>query len=116
MKSTRLALLNLALATFVAIACGSLPAQAGGRCPAITLSCENGHHYALCPTSISDKGDIVTANLTLSPRHGTPVRLVPMGVGYRYISAGGIWLDGVKNEAVLNLGKHRSVYCTVANN
>ncbi len=40
------------------------------------------------------------------------VRLVPMGVGYRYAGRG-IWLDGFRDNALLNFGKHSQVACTI---
>lgn len=83
-----------------------------GRCSDIVLQCENGRHYPLCPIAISVEGEVVTATLRTS-RHGGPyVRLVPMGVGYRYAGRG-IWLDGVREEAILNFGKRHPVACTV---
>jgi hypothetical protein len=95
---------------------GALPAAAQypftvGQ--ALSLSCENGRTYALTPRSSTLAGDVVTGYLRLSPRRSVHVRLVPMGVGYRYI-ARGIWLDGVRSEAVLHFGKRTSVACTVA--
>jgi hypothetical protein len=41
------------------------------------------------------------------------MRLIPMGEGYRY-SGVGIWLDGVREAAILNFGPHRSVACRLA--
>jgi hypothetical protein len=35
-----------------------------------------------------------------------------MGVGYRYAGRN-IWLDGLRENANLNFGKHNSVACTV---
>ena len=54
---------------------------------------------------------MVTASL-LTGRGGVHVRLVPMGVGYRYAGRG-IWLDGFQENALLNFGKHR-VACSIA--
>ncbi|HVV41571.1 MAG TPA: hypothetical protein VHC94_10955 [Nitrobacter sp.] len=82
-----------------------------GRCDEIVLSCENGREYPMCPIAVSLSGDIVTAALHAG-RHATHVRLVPMGVGYRYAGPG-IWLDGLRENAFLNFGKNRSVACTV---
>ena len=87
-------------------------APAGGACAGLTLSCENGRFYPLCPITTSIQGEIVTGRLHLSPGRGVHVRLVPMGVGYRYIGRG-IWFDGIRNDAVLYFGGHRSVACTV---
>lgn len=88
------------------------PASAGGACAGLTLSCENGRSYPLCPIAVSDEGEIVTGLLGLAPRRGVHVRLVPMGVGYRYIGRS-VWFDGVRSDAVLYFGKHRAVACTV---
>jgi hypothetical protein len=83
-----------------------------GGCSDIVLSCENGREYPMCPIAVSLAGDIVTATLHTGPHRPTYVRLVPMGVGYRYAGRG-IWLDGLRENAILNLGKNSSVACTV---
>jgi hypothetical protein len=90
----------------------SLPASAGGTCAGMTLSCENGRSYPLCPIAVTDEGEIVTGRLGLGPRQGVHVRLVPMGVGYRYIGRS-VWFDGVRSDAVLYFGKSHAVACTV---
>ena len=102
------------LATAIFISQFAIPstASAGGTCAGLTLSCENGRSYPLCPIAISDEGEIVTGRLGLGPRHGVHVRLVPMGVGYRYIGRS-VWFDGVRNDAVLYFGKSNAVACTV---
>jgi hypothetical protein len=87
-------------------------AGAGGGRPAATVSCENGRTYAFVPAAVSDAGDVVTARLYTSPRHGVAVRLIPMGAGYRYAGRG-IWLDGIRGQAVLNFGKSSAVACDV---
>jgi len=87
------------------------PASAGGVCAGLTLSCENGRNYPLCPIAVTDEGEIVTGRLGLG-RGGAHVRLVPMGVGYRYIGRS-VWFDGVRSDAVLYLGKNHPVACTV---
>jgi hypothetical protein len=92
---------------------GSMPnAIAGGTCAGLVLSCENGRSYPLCPIAVSIEGEIVTGRLGLSPGRGVHVRLVPMGVGYRYIGRN-VWFDGVRGDAVLYLGRHQAVACTV---
>src|SRR6185312_6636154 len=83
-----------------------------GGCSDIVLSCENGREYPMCPIAVSLSGDIVTASLHTGSHHSAHVRLVPMGVGYRYAGRG-IWLDGLRENAILNFGKHHSVACTV---
>jgi hypothetical protein len=87
-------------------------AHAGGTCAGLTLSCENGRSYPLCPIAVSVEGEIVTGRLGLGAGRGVHVRLVPMGVGYRYIGRG-VWFDGIRGDAVLYLGKNRAIGCTV---
>jgi hypothetical protein len=83
-----------------------------GGCSDIVLSCENGREYPMCPIAATLSGDIATATLHTGAHGSTHVRLVPMGVGYRYAGRG-IWLDGLRENAILNFGKHHSVACTV---
>ena len=92
----------------------TLPGQAvaGGLCSELRLTCENGHSYPLCPIAVSELGEVVTAHLALGPNRGVHVRLVPMGVGYRYIGKG-IWFDGLRGDATLFFGKDNAVACTV---
>lgn len=99
-------------ATALLLASSGSPVVAGGYCAGLTLSCENGQSYSLCPIAVSDHGEIVTGQLGLSGRRGVHVRLVPMGVGYRYIGRN-IWVDGVRDDAVLYLGNHHAVACSV---
>lgn len=82
-----------------------------GSCAEVVLSCEDGRQYPLCPIAVSLSGDIVTANLHTG-RGVSHVRLVPMGVGYRYAGRG-IWVDGLRENAIINFGKHSSVACIV---
>ena len=60
----------------------------------------------------SVQGEVVTASLYTSPYNATHVRLIPMGVGYRYAGRG-IWLDGFRENALLNFGKHGQIACTI---
>lgn len=83
-----------------------------GGCSEIVFICENGRQYPLCPIAVSVVGEVVTASLFTSPRSSAHVRLVPMGVGYRYAGRG-IWLDGFRENALLNFGKHTQVACTI---
>jgi hypothetical protein len=83
-----------------------------GSCLDIVLNCENGREYPMCPIAVSLAGDIVTATLHTGPNRPAYVPLVPMGVGYRYAGRN-IWLDGLRENAILNFGKHNSVACTV---
>lgn len=78
-----------------------------GRCSDIVFQCENGRSYPLCPIAISAAGEVVTATL-----RGSYVRLVPMGVGYRYAGKG-IWLDGLRENAILNTSKRDAVACSI---
>jgi hypothetical protein len=88
--------------------------HAGGGCS--VLSCENGRDYPFCPRAVSDQGDVVTGTLITGTRHGAyngvHMRLVPVGVGYRYAGRG-IWFDGYRSAAALNFEKNGSLACTV---
>jgi len=92
---------------------GSAPASAGFTGGNLSLACSNGHTYALSPRAVAVDGDLVTGYLRLSPRRSVHVRLIPMGDGYRYAGRG-IWLDGIRGDATLHFGKHRSVDCQVS--
>ena len=82
-----------------------------GGCSEIVFVCENGRQYPLCPIAVSVVGEVVTASL-YTGRHSTHVRMIPMGVGYRYAGRG-IWLDGFRENALLNIGKHAQIACTI---
>jgi hypothetical protein len=84
-----------------------------GNCTEIVFTCENGRQYPLCPRAVTVEGEVVTASLRTGHHGGVHVRLVPMGVGYRY-AGHGIWLDGFRENALLNFGKHSQVACTIA--
>ena len=106
------------------IACAGSPAGAAdlglmtsgpgaiGSCSEIVFTCENGRQYPLCPIAVSVVGEVVTASLHTGHGGGTHVRLVPMGVGYRYAGRG-VWLDGFRENALLNFGKHSQIACTI---
>jgi hypothetical protein len=83
-----------------------------GGCSEIVFTCENGQSYPLCPIAVSVVGEVVTASLYTGHRP-VHVRMIPMGVGYRYAGRG-IWLDGFRENALLNFGKHSQVACTIA--
>ena len=83
-----------------------------GNCSEIVFTCENGRQYPLCPIAVSVFGEVVTASLYTAPYSPTHVRLIPMGVGYRYAGPG-IWLDGYRENALLNFGTHSQVACTI---
>jgi len=85
--------------------------SAVGSCSEFVFQCENGRDYPLCPISLSIAGEVVTASLQTAPGHASYVRLVPMGVGYRYAGKG-IWLDGLRGDAILNIG-HRPMACSL---
>ena len=85
-----------------------------GSCSELVFTCENGRQYPLCPIAVSVEGDVVTASLHTGRSGGVHVRLVPMGVGYRYAGAG-VWVDGFRGNALLNFGKHSQVACTIEN-
>lgn len=102
---------NPQLAAAADLALKAAPSSVGS-CSEIVFACENGRHYPLCPIAVSVAGEVVTASLQVGHHGGTHVRLVPMGVGYRYAGRG-IWVDGLRENAVMNFGKHHSVACTV---
>jgi hypothetical protein len=86
--------------------------SAVGSCSEIVFTCEDGRQYPLCPIAVSIVGEVVTASLYIG-RHGPMhVRMIPMGVGYRYAGRG-IWLDGFRENALLNFGKHSQIACTI---
>ena len=87
--------------------------SAVGRCSDIVFTCENGREYPLCPIAVTVAGEVVTASLFTGPGSATYVRLIPMGVGYRYAGRG-ISLDGFRENALLNFGKHGQIACTIA--
>jgi len=86
--------------------------EAGGVCTGLRLTCENGRTYPLCPIAVSEEGELVTGHLALGSGRGVHVRLVPMGVGYRYIGRG-VWFDGLRGDATLFLGKDKAISCVV---
>jgi hypothetical protein len=77
------------------------------------IACENGANYRLTSGVVTIPGDIVTAHLHLGPHHALPVRLIPMGEGYRYAGRG-VWLDGIREHALLYRSKYRPVACVVS--
>jgi hypothetical protein len=103
----RLGAISLLLA---AMSSSSVIAAPGGG--EFSLACANGHNYTLRARAVSPAGELVTGYLYTSPRRASHVRLIPMGNGYRYAGRG-IWLDGIREVAVLNFGKRHAVACTV---
>jgi hypothetical protein len=96
----------------------SLTAHAGGAHAAgrqshnLWLACENGRNYSIQAKAVSDEGDLVTGYIHLRRHRSVPIRLIPMGEGYRYAGRA-IWLDGVAGNAILNWGTRRAVACSV---
>lgn len=103
-----------ALLFLSAVVCVSMNAgtAAASRYHTLSLACENGRNYPVHDIAVSDAGELVTGRLMLAPRRGVHVRLVPMGLGYRYAGRG-VWFDGFRERALLNLGFRRSIPCTV---
>ena len=93
-------------------AAADLGLMTSGRGGCSEIVCENGRQYPLCPIAVSVVGEVITASLYTSPRGATHVRLIPMGVGYRYAGRG-VWLDGKRENALLNFGKHSQIACTI---
>jgi len=58
------------------------------------------------------QGDLVTGYVWTGRHHPAHIRLVPMGAGYRY-AARGLWIDGWRQDAILNFGKNKSLACDV---
>jgi hypothetical protein len=91
----------------------TVPPGASARgCSDIVLTCENGREYPICPIAVSVAGELVTATVHTGPRRSIYVRLVPMGVGYRYAGKG-FWIDGWRENASVNFGNNSSVACAV---
>jgi len=105
----------LGLSTAAGLAVTASAAQAGGLLPgaAFSIDCENGAVYRLTSGAVAEPGDIVTARLHLGRHHTAPVRLIPMGEGYRYAGRG-VWLDGIGEHALLYRSKYNPVACTVS--
>jgi hypothetical protein len=105
--------MSLGAVATAALGLTGAPANAGVPAGPLSLACSNGHIYALSPGAVAADGDLVTGYLRLSPRRSMHVRLIPMGDGYRYAGRG-VWLDGIRGDATLHFGKHRSVDCQVS--
>src|ERR1700755_272693 len=94
----RHAFLPALFSLLISMGCFATAAQA--ECADFILSCDNGRDYPFCPRAISPVGDVVTGMLSISPHTAVKLRLIPMGVGYRYAGRG-IWFDGFQNAAQL---------------
>jgi hypothetical protein len=77
-----------------------------------SLACADGRSFQIRPSAVSDEGDLVTGYLIVRRHRAVPIRLIPMGEGYRYAGPG-LWLDGVGGDAVLDWGTRRSVPCAL---
>lgn len=112
--NARQMLLAAGMAT-MAIAAGPLPAVAGGALvgSGFAVFCDGGQRYLLAPRAVTDAGEVIIGTLRLSPHRSASLRLIPMGQGYRYAGAG-VWLDGIRDQAVLYRGERGPVACTVA--
>jgi hypothetical protein len=101
------------IAGVVAAGLGAFGAAQARELPAdFVLSCDNGQSYPIRARAVSASGDLVTGYVWTGRGRAHHIRLVPMGVGYRYAAAG-LWIDGWRQEAELNFGLHKSVSCTV---
>jgi hypothetical protein len=85
------------------------PAEAADT--GFSVTCANGRNFHVRSRAVSDEGDLVTGYLVVR-RHTIPIRLIPMGEGYRYAAAG-LWLDGHGSEAVLDWGTRHALPCTL---
>lgn len=89
---------------------GMLPIAPSGA--SFVVACENGANYMLQSDPVTYGGDVITGRFYFAPHRAAKVRLIPMGIGYRYAGKG-FWLDGVRNRALLFLHKNRPVACNV---
>jgi hypothetical protein len=99
------------LAAIAIGASGWAGARAHGLAPGFLLTCENGRTYPIHARAVTVDGDLVTGTISTG-RGRTHVRLIPMGAGYRYAGRG-LWVDGLRTEAVLHFGPSKAVACTV---
>ncbi|WP_322517588.1 hypothetical protein SR870_08745 [Rhodopseudomonas palustris] len=81
----------------------------------LSVSCANGGNYVLQSGPVASPGEIVTARLYLKPHRAVPMRLIPMGDGYRYAGRG-IWLDGIGQQALLYRSKYQPTPCVIGRN
>jgi hypothetical protein len=99
------------LAAIAIGASGSVGAPAHELAPGFLLTCENGRAYPIHARAVTVDGDLVTGTISTG-RGRMHIRLIPMGAGYRYAGAG-LWADGWRQEAELNVGPSKAVACTV---
>ncbi len=113
-EATMLSVRTLSIGFAAAAVCLGSVADAGSlQVHNLRLSCENGRTYLIRPHGVSIAGELVTGYLHTSPRRAIYIRLIPMSDGYRYAGRG-IWLDGKRENAELQLGQYHSVPCTVS--
>jgi hypothetical protein len=96
------------LSTWVVV--GTNAGRAFAQPSEVTAECANGTTYWLRTHTHTLDGELVTGYLLHGPGTTQKVRLIPMGDGYRY-SGTGIWLDGVREKATLNIGPAVSIPC-----
>jgi hypothetical protein len=115
-KASAISAAMLAVSTFSAGAADMgltvSPGASARGCSEIVLTCENGREYPICPIAVTVAGELVTASVHTGARRSIYVRLVPMGVGYRYAGKG-FWIDGWRENASVNFGNNSSVACAV---
>lgn len=95
-----------------ALLLGAVISLGPGQASSLSLECENGRTYPIGVISVTEANELVTGTLYLGRRRGAYVRLVPMGLGYRYAGRG-VWFDGFRDHAVLFFGQRRSIKCIV---
>jgi hypothetical protein len=83
-----------------------------GNCSEIVFTCENGRQYPLCPIAVSVFGESGNSIIVHSSIQSDSCSADTNGVGYRYAGPG-IWLDGYRENALLNFGTHSQVACTI---
>jgi len=102
---------GVGFAALAAILLAASPTLAGPVRSSFVAACDDGHYYLVRARAVSDAGDLVTGELLIG-RRAAPIRLMPVGFGYRY-AAPGLWLDGWGSDADLHFGKHQPIACVV---
>ena len=103
---------TLAMSLVLLLAPAAMTGASARHQAAFVLSCENARSYPILPRAVSDAGDLVTGYIVTAHHHRVHIRLMPIGVGYRY-AARGLWLDGRRGDAELDFGKHHALACSV---
>jgi hypothetical protein len=104
-------LIALALSITLQVS-GARAGEAIQTAAGLRLTCENGRDYPIRAGAVSVEGELVAGRLIVSPRHSVHIRLVPMGVGYRYAGRG-VWFDGTRGLVWLYFGKSHPIACRV---